>query len=214
MTGGPTGHAAAPGGVGGRSGNGAPLDDADILRAQFWSLLGALLTRPPDGDLLSRLAGLGGDRTPLGTALRDLAARAAQSDETRAEREYHHLFIGVARGELVPYASYYLTGFLNEKPLARLRQDMGKLGIARAETTKDPEDHIGSLCEMMAGLIAGEFATDLAHQRNFFERHIATWAARFFADLEKAEHALLYQPVGTAGKLFMGIEAEGFALAA
>ncbi|WP_205574624.1 TorD/DmsD family molecular chaperone [Indioceanicola profundi] len=209
MAGGPHGRATDPVGVGG-----APLDDADVMRAQFWSLLGALLTRPPSQELLDRVAGLGGDRTPLGNALRTLAARAVETDERRAEREYHGLFIGVARGELLPYASYYITGFLNEKPLARLRQDMAALGIERAAGNKDPEDHIGSLCEMMAGLIAGEFATDLAHQRAFFDRHIAPWAGRFFADLEKAENALLYQPVGTAGRLFMGIEAEGFALGA
>lgn len=214
MAGGPQGRASDPVGVGGASLGRGRLDDADILRAQFWSLLGALLTRPPSQDLLDRVAGLSGDRTPMGTALRTLAARAAEMDEQRAEREYHHLFIGVARGELLPYASYYITGFLNEKPLARLRQDMAALGIARAESVKDPEDHIGSLCEMMAGLIAGDFATDLAHQRSFFDRHIAPWAGRFFADLEKAEHALLYQPVGTAGRIFIGIEAEGFALAA
>ena len=133
-----------------------------------------------------------------------------------AEREYFALFIGVARGELVPYASYYLTGFLNEKPLAKLRADMQALGIARKTDVKEPEDHIASICEMMAGLIAGSFGApaDLAAQRGFYDKHLAPWAGKFFADLEKAQAADLYRPVGEIGQLFLAIEAEAFGMTA
>lgn len=193
---------------------GIALDEADLLRARLWSLLGTLLARPPQADLLAQLSGLSGDASPLGQALAALAAAAAATEERRAEREYHTLFIGVARGELVPYASFYLTGFLNEKPLARLRGEMADLGIARAEGTSDPEDHIASLSEMMAGLIAGDFAVPLARQNQFFTRHIAPWAGRFFSDLEQAGGAAFYRPVGAVGRLFVEIEAEAYRLAA
>lgn len=190
------------------------LDEADLLRARLWSLLGSLLAAAPDADLLRRLSALSGDASPLGSALSELARRAAAATAHEAEREYHRLFIGVARGELVPYASFYRTGFLNEKPLARLRADMARLGIGRAEGSSDPEDHMASLAEMMAGLIAGAFAADLPEQQQFFDRHIAPWAGRFFADLERAEGAGLYAPVGAIGRLFVEIEAQAFTLAA
>ena len=150
----------------------ADIDEADLLRAQCYSLLAQLLVRQPDGNLLARVAALKGDDTPFGSALSRLAEAASRTDEAAAEREYFALFIGVARGELVPYASYYLTGFLNEKPLAKLRADMQALGIARKTEVKEPEDHIASICEMMAGLIVGSFGApaDLAAQRGFYDQ--------------------------------------------
>lgn len=186
----------------------------DAMRGQLYGLLGRLLARPPSADLLRRVAGIGGDGTALGQALTDLAAAAAATDAARVEREYHHLFIGVARGELLPFASFYLTGFLNEKPLARLRTDMARLGIARAEEVKDPEDHIASLCEMMAGLAAGDFQVSLAEQQLFFDRHLAPWADRFFQDLDRADSAVFYRAVAAVGRLFLAIETDAFRLAA
>ncbi len=85
---------------------------------------------------------------------------------------------------MLPYASYYLTGFLHERPLARVREDFDRLGIARAEKVSEPEDHIAILCEVMAGLAGGAFEADFAEQAKFFERHLKPWAARLFADLE------------------------------
>lgn len=196
------------------SDEGAALDEADALRAQMYALLGRLLTRAPQTDLLQALLRVNGDASPLGSALTGLAQAAATAESGLLEREFHALFIGVARGELVPFASYYITGFLHEKPLARLRQDMLVLGIARAEGVSEPEDHIGSLCEMMAGLIAGDFAVDLEGQRRFFDRHIAVWASRFFADLERAQAADFYKAVGTVGREFLAVETEAFRIAA
>jgi TorA maturation chaperone TorD len=141
-----------------------------------------------------------------------LAARAAEITPQAAVAEHTELFIGVGRGELVPFASYYLTGFLNEKPLARLRGEMALLGIARAAHVKEPEDHIAALCEMMAGLIEGAFGEPaaLAVQRRFFDNHMARWAPRLFADLESARGAVLYAPVGSIGSAFMAVEAAAF----
>jgi TorA maturation chaperone TorD len=185
------------------------------LRAHQYQVLAGFLAAPPDARLLDLASRFGADDSELGRALADLAVRAGQVTPEAASHEYHDLFIGIGRGELVPYASYYLTGFLNEMPLAKLRRDMARLGIARAETVKEPEDHIAALCEMMAGLITGAFGAplDLAAQQEFFERHLASWAAVFFADLEKARSASLYVPVGTLGRVFMDIEKTAFMMA-
>jgi TorA maturation chaperone TorD len=182
------------------------------LRAHQYQLLARLLAKPPERNLLELACGLAGDDTEFGRALAELAERARQATPESASQEYHQLFIGIGRGELVPYASYYLTGFLNEKPLSKLRGDMARLGIARAETVKEPEDHVAALCEMMAGLITGAFGTPLrlAEQRAFFDRHLASWAPVFFDDLEKAKSACLYAPVGTLGRVFMDIEKTAF----
>jgi TorA maturation chaperone TorD len=180
-------------------------------------LLGRLLLAAPDADLLDRIGGLSSDEsTEIGSALNALAATARRMEPRRVADEYQDVFIGVARGEVLPYASYYLTGSLQGKPLATLRTDMAKHGIARAEGLAEPEDHIGSLCEMMAGLIAGAFdrSEDLAAQRQFFHKHIATWAPRCFADLEAAKSAAFYMPVGKLGRAFLDVEIQAFALLA
>jgi TorA maturation chaperone TorD len=193
------------------------LADEDVLRAQLYKLLATLLARIPDGDLLNRVGQLSGDNsTELGRALAALAGAARTADPAAVDDEYHDLFIGVGRGELMPYGSYYLTGFVYEKPLARLRSEMARLGIARSDDVKEPEDHIASLLEMMAGLIEGAFGepADLTEQRNFFDAHVGPWAGQFFADLESAKKAGFYVPVGTIGRVFMEIEATAFEMAA
>jgi TorA maturation chaperone TorD len=186
----------------------------EAQRAQLYRLLSRLLAAPPDRALLDLVSGLEGDDTSLGRGIARLAARAAETTPQAAADEYGDLFIGIGRGELVPFASYYLTGFLNEKPLARLRGEMARLGIARADHVKEPEDHIAALCEMMAGLIEGSFGepAPLGAQRRFFEGHLAAWAAQFFADLESARAAVLYAPVGAIGQAFMAIEATAFTM--
>jgi len=192
------------------------IAEEDLLRADVYDLLGALLARPPDRALIDRIAGLSGDTTPIGQAVGALARVARATTEKAAEREFNALFIGLARGELLPYASYYLTGFLHEKPLALLRQDMARLGIAPATDKREPEDNIASLCEMMAGLIRGRFAraVDLATQRDFFNRHLGPWAGHFFADLEGAKGSVLYAPVGALGRAFVEVEREAFRMGA
>lgn len=190
------------------------IAEEDALRADVYDLLGAVLARPPARPLLDRLAGLSGDDSELGQAIGALARVARATTEKAAEREFNALFIGLARGELLPYASYYLTGFLHEKPLALLRRDMARLGIARAPDRYDPEDNIASLCEMMAGLIRGRFGApaDLSAQRDFFAAHLGPWAGHFFTDLEGASNSVLYAPVGAIGRVFVGIEREAFRL--
>jgi TorA maturation chaperone TorD len=192
----------------------AASDEVDLARARHWQLLGLLLRAAPDKQTLELVAGLEGDISLLGSALSKVATAARATDSGEVEREYHHLFIGVGRGELLPYGSFYLTGFLHEKPLARLRADLARLGVARAPAQADPEDHIASLAEVMAGLIAGDFRADPGTQEQFFSRHLAPWAGSFFADLEGAEAASFYRPVGTIGRLLVDIEATAYTLAA
>jgi TorA maturation chaperone TorD len=188
------------------------LDDADAARAQEYALLATLLADAPDAALLRRIARLGGDETPLGRAHAALAEAAGAAGAEAVAREYFDLFIGTERGELLPYGSYYLTGFLHERPLARLRADLAALGIERAAETGEPEDHAAILCEIMAGLVGGEFCTPLDQQHGFLDKHLAPWIGRFFADLEAAKTARFYRPVGTIGRLFIGIETQAFAL--
>jgi TorA maturation chaperone TorD len=188
------------------------LDEVDRARAQEYALLAALLARAPDAALLERIAKLRGDATPLGIAHAALARAADRASAEQVAREFFDLFIGVGRGEFLPYGSYYLTGFLNERPLARLREDLRALGIERVEKQSDPEDHVAILCEIMAGLIDGQFAMAVERQQQIFEKHLAPWIGRFFADLAVAEAADFYRYVGAIGHLFIEIETEGFAL--
>ncbi len=190
--------------------------EEDRLRAQWYALLAQFLSASPDATTLELARALTGDTTDLGQGVTALAAAAKGATVAGLEEEYFNLFIGVGQGELLPFGSYYLTGFLNEKPLAALRTDMDELGIGRAEGVKEPEDHIASLCEMMAGLITGAFGepAGLGRQRAFFDKHIGCWAPRFFEDLQAAEAAAFYMPVGSIGGVFMSVESQAFEMAA
>lgn len=190
------------------------IANEDRMRADLYNFIGLILSRPPDEMLLAQTKSLSGDDSELGQAITTLSKVAALSKPRAVESEFTKLFIGLGRGELLPYASYYLTGFLNEKPLAVLRQDMTANGMERSETVFEPEDNIASLMEMMGAMIVGRFGApaDLARQKTFFNKHIRPWAAHFFADLEGAKNSVFYAPVGTVGRIFMEIEAEGFRL--
>jgi TorA maturation chaperone TorD len=194
--------------------NPASVDDSDAARAQEYALLSALLMRAPDAHLLQKLAMLRGDPSPLGLAHAALADAAGRTDADRVSREYFDLFIGLGRGELLPYGSYYLTGFLHERPLARLRADLARLGIERQDGHVEPEDHVAILCEIMAGLAGGSFEAPPGADREFFDKHMASWIGQFFADLEKAQSADFYRRIGALGQVFVNIEAEAFALPA
>src|SRR5262247_240192 len=189
-----------------------PLDEIESARAQEYALLAALLARAPDAGLLERLAGLRADASPLGVAHAAMAEAALQTDADKVQREYFDLFIGLGRGELLPYGSYYLTGFLHERPLARLRAHLDKLGLERTPGQAEPEDHAAILCEIMAGLASHRFPAPAGSDRELFEQHLAPWIGRFFADLEQAEAADFYRGVGRLGRVFIDIETDAFAL--
>jgi len=189
------------------------------MRANFYGLLARVLARPMDDETLEAMRALAGheDDTPLGEAIAAFGKLCLRTPRVKAEEEFTELFYGVgAGGEISPYASLYLTGLVYDKPLAALRGDMARLGIAPADDNSEPEDHIASLCEMMQGLLSGDLggSAGALEAKVFFDKHLAPWAGKMFADLEGAQAAALYMPVGTIGRLFMEIEREAYEMAA
>jgi TorA maturation chaperone TorD len=192
--------------------SGRIVDEIDHARAQEYALLSILLSRSPDVEMIGRLALLRGDASPLGTAHTALAEAAGRATEESVGREYFNLFAGLGKSPLLPYASHYLTDSLYGRPLGRLRQTLQRLGVMGAAGSSEPEDHAAILCEVMAGLIGGDIAGPVDADRDFFEKHLAPWIGRFFADLEQAESADFYARVGLLGRTFVDIETEAFAL--
>jgi TorA maturation chaperone TorD len=192
----------------------AAIAPEDMARAEEYALLGALIWRAPTAELLSQLSGLRGDASELGAAHHMLAEAARAVDPAALQREYFDLFVGVGRGEILPYASFYRTGFLHERPLADVRRDMEALGLAREIRVGEPEDHAAILFDVMRGLIMGEFGADGLDDRIFFERHLKPWAARMFVDLEMTQTSAFYRVVGAVGRVFLEVEAGAMELAA
>lgn len=184
------------------------LDEGDFFRADAYALLGSLLAQSPSQELLNWLQQVDIDETN-DPALREawaLLQQAAQNaDKALLDEEYQNLFIGVGRGELLPYGSWYMSGFLMEKPLLELRHDLAELGFEREPDVKEPEDHIAALMQVMALLILpgdGKQST----QQHFFNKHLADWSQRFFHDLTQSPTAQFYRAVGRFGELFAGQE--------
>lgn len=181
----------------------------DSIRANAYSLLAALLAAPPKDEVLDLLRQIdAGDDAgdEFAAAWRGLREAARACDSGRLDDEYHTLLIGVGRGELVPYASWYLTGFLMDQPLARLRQDLARLGIERQARVYETEDHAAAICEIMAILIGNNGEESIESQRAFFEEHVGSWMDAFFEDLQRAESADFYCAVGRLGVCFMKLE--------
>lgn len=183
------------------------------VRANAYALLGRLLAAPPDAAMLTRLANIepppSADATaPLALHWSALRAAATGADSQGLEREYHHLFIGLGHGEVIPYASHHLTGFLNDRPLALLRGDLQALGFERQAGVCEPEDHVAALLEVMSLLAEVSAEDNQDKQTRFFERHIATWMPMFFADLASAPSARFYRAASRFGAAFLAIEGE------
>lgn len=187
----------------------AALPEGEAVRANAYSLLGALLATPPGEEVLALLRQIepesGSDQRDMASAWACLRLAAERAKVASLEDEYHDLFIGIGRGELMPYASWYMTGFLMDRPLAVLRGDLAELGVKRRDDVKEPEDHIAALCETMAMLTTSE-EHDIAVQRRFFRVHLEPWAKTFFVDLQKAGSARFYKAVGQFGEQFVNFE--------
>jgi TorA maturation chaperone TorD len=188
------------------------IDEIDSARALEYALLATLLSHSPDARLLSGLAGLPVDTSPIGLAHSALAEAARQATEAGVAREYVALFGGVGGSALLPYASHYLAGTLYGRPLARLRETLQPLGVEKAAERTEPEDHAGFLCEVMAGLISGDIAAPDGTDRAFFNEHLGSWIRRFFVDLEAAKSADFYRSVGILGRTFIEVETHAFTL--
>lgn len=183
----------------------------DVSRASVYTLLGALLRDVPDAALLKHLRSLtpAGGRDGFALAQENLRLAAGRLGLDELDDEYHQLFIGIGRGELVPYGSWYLTGFLMERPLGVLRDDLKALGFERSPGVYEPEDHVAALCEVMSALARDtELPADLnlMRQRAFYRTHMADWIERFWHDLERAESALFYRAVARLGSAFSALE--------
>ncbi len=187
----------------------AAVSEEQQVRASAYNLLASLLRKAPDEALLAQVAGFANlrseaDEVALSLSVLGLSAGSASIDAV--DDEFHQLFIGIGRGELVPYGAWYQTGFLMEKPLSMLRDDLKALGFTREESVKEPEDHVAALCEVMAMLILDNATHAL--QVNFFEKHMGSWLSRFFNDLAQARSADFYRAVGRFGRAFCEFEAE------
>jgi TorA maturation chaperone TorD len=194
----------------------ADLAPEEEVRAHTYRLLGVLLSRTPDEATLELLRGIDVPEEQLDSGMaaawKTLSLAAQRATVASLEDEYHDLFIGVGRGELLPYASWYLTGYLMERPLAKLRGDLGRLGIERRAGIKEPEDHAGALCETMSLLIVNGHEISPHEQKAFFEEHLGSWMGKLFADLQQAEAANFYSAVGGVGEQFMEIEMQYLAM--
>ncbi len=194
----------------------APPHDTDALRAGTWALLGRLLTEAPSDEIRRRLRSIetgGHVGDALGHAWAALRDAALDARDDALQTEFQDVFIGVGGGEVTPYASWYLTGSLLDRPLVRLREDLDALGIVRSEGCSEPEDHAAAVCEMMALALLDE-DIDPGWQKELFLRHIDGWMVRFFEDLERAPGAEFYRAVGALGKAFVELEKRIYAMPA
>ncbi len=186
--------------------------EEDQLRADMYSFIANMIRTEPSQELLDSVKNLSGDNSSIGSSIKLISKLASSMHISEIQDEYVSLFVGVGRGELLPFASYYLTGFLNDKPLSKLRDDMNKLGVVRLKEVKEPEDHVSSLFDIMSGLITGQFgkAYTISEQSDFFEKHLNSWIHLLMSDIESAKTAVFYAPIGSLGKEFINIERESF----
>ena len=184
-------------------------DQAQALRASVYDLLSRLLAREPDAGTVQSLRNIGeidAGQGPLAMGWQLMKQAAEKSELSAIHEEYFALLIGVGRGELVPFGSWYMTGFLMEKPLAVLRADLDKLGIERQGGVAESEDHIAALCDAMALVIRNSDEIPLSTQQAFFNDHLAPWVQSFFSDMQNARSAHFYRSVGFFGESFFDFE--------
>ena len=184
-------------------------DQAQAMRAAVYELLGSLLAKQPDDETLQRLRNIGevdasDGQIAMGWELMKQAS--LKFDQEAVHDEYFSLFLGVGRGELVPFGSWYITGFLMEKPVAVLRSELIKLGIERQKGVVESEDHIAALCDAMALIIRNGHEISLDTQQQFFNDHLSPWVGRFFNDMQNAKAAHFYRSVGFFGESFFEFE--------
>ena len=184
-------------------------EEQDRLRAGVWNLLGTMLAAAPSRELLDMLSRIedpaDGVKDAIGEAWLTLRMAAQRAQPEALAAEYQDVFIGLGGGEVTPYASWYLTGSLMERPLVELRQELKQLGVEREEGVSEPEDHAGMVCQIMA-LVLADPEYDFPRQQEFFQRHIEPWLGRLFKDLQEAPSASFYRAVGVLGEEFLRLE--------
>lgn len=182
-------------------------EDEQQWRAQHYALLATLLASPPQTALLENVAEveITEPDSVMGQAWENLKIAALQAEPNALSEEYHALFIGMTQGEIIPYGSFYQTGFLHEKPLALLRKDLAQLGLERQDERKEPEDHIAAEFDVMRLILSAQ-GTPLVDAQTFFKRHILPWADKFFSDLAAANNAVFYRSVAQFASEFLKLE--------
>ncbi len=193
-------------------------DSEELARAELYGLLARLWLAPPDAALLAQFAVAVTEAPQPGGFLEApwqalVAALRAASPRELAE-EYDALFGGVGKPEVFLYGSYYLSGFLNEKPLAALRADLARLGLARDERRGETEDHVAGVFEVMRWLIAGDDAAvcNLEQQRRFFRAHVQPWIEKLCDAVEAQPRAQAYRTLAGLTRAFVQVETQGFDL--
>jgi TorA maturation chaperone TorD len=190
--------------------------DEETARAEVYGLLAQLYYAPPSPEILSALRVAVTEAPAAGAFLeepwRDLIAAARDMSDEAIAREYDALFGGVGKPEVYLFGSHYLSGFLNEKPLARLRTDLAALGLARDEAMPETEDHIAYLCEVMRYLIAGDEVevANLTRQSEFFATHVQPWVNSLCEAIAAHPKAHFYAGLAGFTRAFVSIEAQGF----
>lgn len=197
----------------------AAADDADELaRAELYGLLSRLWYAPPDAPLLQQFAVAVTQAPQSGSILeapwQELVAAMRATTEQQAADEYDALFQGVGKPDVFLYGSYYVAGFLNERPLARLRDDLAALGLGRDPAMGETEDHVAYLCEVMRYLIAGDDlgVCNLEQQRRFFRAHLQPWVEQFCNAVVQHPRARLYAALATLTRVFVQVETQAFDL--
>ena len=182
-------------------------DDNKIWRAQTYALLANLFAQAPNQTLLDHIAAIEvtEPESPMGKQWVNLVAIVKNAKVSTLEDEYQTLFIGVTHGELIPYGSYYQTGFLMEEPLAELRADLAKLGLVKHEDAAEPEDHVSAQCDVMRLLLMAE-GTPIVTDKEFFIHHLKPWVDNFFTDLQASNTSEFYQVVAQLAKVFINME--------
>lgn len=192
--------------------------DEETARAEIYGLLAQLLYQVPSPDLLSQMRVAVTDAPVAGGFLeepwRQLVAASRVSTDDDIASEYNQLFGGVGKPEIYLYASHYVSGFLNDKPVARLREDLAALGLERNDSMSETEDHFACLCEVMRYLIAGDdvAVSNLTQQRAFFAKHIQPWAQEMLDVISKHPRAQFFAKLAAFTQAFLNIEAQGFDL--
>lgn len=188
----------------------------EAARAELYGLLSALFYMPPDKSLLDAIAATPvSDATFLGQAWGELAAACRDAQPAVVRDEYESLFIGVGKPDVLLYGSFYLSGFLMEKPLAELRTDLARLGLERSESMSESEDHLAALCEVMRHLILMEDGVDLtlATQKQFFDTHMRSWIVTCCEAIENHPNARFYRVVARFAHVFFDVEMQAFDMA-
>ena len=195
----------------------APADDSDELaRAELYGLLSGLWLRPPDAELLRGFATAVTQAPEPGGHLeapwQALVAALRTTTAGAAATEHASLFLGVGKPEVFLYGSYYLSGFLNEKPLAALRGDLARLGLARGCDATETEDHIAYGFEVMRFLIAGDdlAVCNLEQQRRFFRAHLQPWVEQLCTAVLAHPRAQIWAAVARLTAAYIEVEAQAF----